>query len=339
MIVGARVRKVSVYVLFLMLGLGLFAWALSRGGRSLEQLWGDLWAVPLGGLLLSMVMGYLAMVSRGMRWRLMLEPLGYQTRRWHSIHAVTFAYLANTFVPRSGELARCAALNQTDQIPVNVLFGTVVSERVIDLFVLALFLGVAVLGNSAAFAVLAESMVVPGSLPWLLAAGVLGLATLVLGYTLRNRWMGHPLWARLVGFLEGVKDGLLSVGRMRRKWAYFGHTAFIWGMYYGMAQVIFAVMPQTAGLHPVEGLFIMVAGGLGMVLPAPGGIGAYQWAIMLAFSALGRMQETGFLVANVMWLSQTLMMVVTGILAYFMLIRFRLRSSASQIAHHGPSGS
>jgi uncharacterized protein (TIRG00374 family) len=327
MISWGRLRKAVGYIAFLLLGLGLFSWALSRGERSLGQLWQDMLEVPLGGLTLSMFMGYLAIVSRGMRWRLMLEPLGFETRRWHSIHAVSFAYLANTFVPRSGELARCGALNQTDRIPVDVLFGTVLIERVIDMAVLALFLLVAILGNAEAFAILAQSMEIPLGMPLLLSMAAGGLGMLYLGYRLRKRWKSKPGWARVVNFMEGMKSGLLSVSQMRRKWAFFAHTAFIWGMYYGTAQVIFATMPATSDLSALEGLFAMVAGGLGMVLPAPGGIGSYQWAIMLAFSALGREQATGFLVANVMWLSQTLMMVATGIIAYGMLVRFRLRNT------------
>ena len=327
MISWRRLRKAVGYIAFLLVGLGLFSWALSRGERSLAEVWRDMLAVPAGGLLLSMFMGYLAIVSRGMRWRLMLEPLGYETRRWHSIHAVSFAYLANTFVPRSGELARCGALNQTDKIPVDVLFGTVLIERVIDMGVLALFLLVAILGNAEAFSILAASMEIPLGAPFLVAMAGGGAVLLYVGYRMRKRWKSKPGWAKVVGFMEGVKSGLLSVSQMRRKWAFLAHTAFIWTMYYATAQVIFMTMSETADLSPLEGLFAMVAGGLGMVLPAPGGIGSYQWAIMLAFSALGREQATGFLVANVMWLSQTLMMIATGIIAYGMLVRFRLRTT------------
>ena len=40
------------------------------------------------------------------------------------------------FIPRAGEISRCTALNQTDKIPVDKLFGTILVERVLDLIFL-----------------------------------------------------------------------------------------------------------------------------------------------------------------------------------------------------------
>src|SRR5690606_30260646 len=87
-------------------------------------------------VIFSIIMGYLAFMSRGMRWVLLLEPLGKKPNTWNAIHSVTIGYFANLLVPRAGELARCTALYQTDDIPVNRLFGTVILERVIDMIML-----------------------------------------------------------------------------------------------------------------------------------------------------------------------------------------------------------
>ena len=73
-----------------------------------------------------------------------------------SVHAVAFSYFANAFVPRSGEVARCAALNQTDDIPVDQLFGTVITERVVDFLMLFGFLAIALATNLDAFGTLMD---------------------------------------------------------------------------------------------------------------------------------------------------------------------------------------
>jgi hypothetical protein len=80
----------------------------------------------------------------------------------------------------------------------------------------------------------------------------------------------------------------------------------------------------------------MVAGGFGMVMPAPGGIGAYHWAVMLGFGALGYTQEIGFAVANVIWMTQTVMIIVTGGIAYLALMYYGIkRDRASESLKKG----
>ena len=139
-------KNLLKYTVFLGVGVLLFSLAFSLVDDK-EALWEAMRSASWSGIGISFVMGYLAIVSRGLRWGMLLEPLGHRANVYHSIHSVTFAYFANTFVPRSGELARCAALNQTDDIPVDQLFGTVISERVIDLIFLILLTGIAVIGN------------------------------------------------------------------------------------------------------------------------------------------------------------------------------------------------
>ena len=49
-------------------------------------------------------------------------------------------YLSNFALPRLGEVTRCVTLGRREKIPVDSLFGTVIVERVIDLFMLILIL-------------------------------------------------------------------------------------------------------------------------------------------------------------------------------------------------------
>ena len=89
---------------------------------------------------ISMVLGYIAFISRGIRWNFLLGPLGKKANTWRAIHAVSIGYLTNIAVPRAGELARCTSLNRTDKIPVDRLFGTVVLERIFDMAMLLIII-------------------------------------------------------------------------------------------------------------------------------------------------------------------------------------------------------
>mgnify|MGYP003861030813 FL=1 len=79
-----------------------------------------------------MVFGGWAYVSRGLRWIALIDALGYTSTKLNSVAAVSVGYFTNMFIPRAGEIARCTSLNQTEKIPVDKLFGTIIIERVID---------------------------------------------------------------------------------------------------------------------------------------------------------------------------------------------------------------
>lgn len=316
------------YLFFLGIGVGLF-WLAAGTVEDPDALWADMRKVKWEGIAASVLLGYTAIISRGLRWQLLMRPIEIKVPKSRGVHAVAFGYFANTFVPRSGEIARCAALNQTDGVPVDKLFGTVISERIIDFVMLFTFTVVAVLLNLDAFSQFSNFFVIPESL-WAALPESL-VATLVVLYvvakvsglviwTQRKKLMKWGPVKKVVAFFRGILDGLLSLLKMKRRGAFIGHTFFIWSMYYFMALVIFWSIDDLATLGPEQALFVMVAGGFGMVLPSPGGIGSYHYAVQLAFIALGYSGQLGLATANVVWATQTGMIVLSGGLGYLALM-------------------
>ena len=53
-------------------------------------------------IILSLALGWVAMVSRAIRWNYVLEPIGHKTPLWHRYHAISIGYLLNLTIPRSG---------------------------------------------------------------------------------------------------------------------------------------------------------------------------------------------------------------------------------------------
>ena len=184
--------------------------------------------------------------------------------------------------------------------------------------------GVAVLGNSPAFLELLQGAELPdfSKLVVLAAGGVVALGLILWN---RKRLVKLPFAQRIIDFLSGVWNGLNSIRKMKRKGLFLAHTLFIWFMYFFMAWVIFKSFNAVEGISITEALFIMVAGGFGMVIPAPGGVGAYQWAVMSGFMALGYAKEIGLAVANVVWFTQTAMIISMGGIAYIYLLWYRLK--------------
>ena len=316
-------KKGLTTLVFFGIGVGLF-WLAMQGVEDPEALKRDMRSAQWWGVASSFVMGYLAIVSRGIRWNLLLAPMGHRPSPARSVHAVAFSYFANAFVPRSGEVARCAALNQTDDIPVDQLFGTVITERVVDFVMLFGLVGFALLTNLDAFLHLMNEAQLPAT-PTLVGLAVLGVAGTGGLWWLAQQRDREGIVGKAAGFLQGIGTGIRSVLAMEKRVQFLAHTFFIWAMYFLMSYVLFKAIPAVSSLGLTDAVLVMVAGGFGMVLPAPGGIGSYHWAVSLGFAAVGFSGDVGFAVANVVWLTQTAMIVVTGGLGYVMLFLHRMR--------------
>jgi uncharacterized membrane protein YbhN (UPF0104 family) len=162
---------------------------------------------------------------------------------------------------------------------------------------------------------------------------LIGLVILItLFIILRRRIYASGLYLKFIKFFNGIKEGFQAIGKMKKKGWFIFHTCFIWLMYFFMAYVAFYSFPETSNLTLADGLFITVAGGMGMVIPAPGGTGSYHAAITLAFVALGlggvlgvgytdfkSAEMLGAKFAALLWTTQTLMIIVTGFTGFLIL--------------------
>ena len=90
-------------------------------------------------ILLSLLIACLGYWLRAYRWKFALNHLGYQTKFFNNFFTVSVAYLVNLTVPRSGEITRAALLKKYEDVPFDKAFGTIVAERIVDLFIFLLF--------------------------------------------------------------------------------------------------------------------------------------------------------------------------------------------------------
>lgn len=323
----ARLKDIAKYLLFLGIG-GLFLWLAFRK-TEWAKLVEDFRSADYSYVIYSMLMGYAAFISRGLRWNLLLEPLGKKAKPWNAIHAVSIGYFANVAVPRAGELMRCTSLKSTDDIPLERLFGTVVLERVIDaaiLLALILFTFIIQLGNlqhffDQAFAN-SDGSAAQGPDIKLILLGVIVVFGL-LAYLFRRKIQALPIFIKVRELWQGFKEGFKSLSKVKNKWAFYGHTAFIWIMYFLMIYVVIFALPATSEISLANGLFVMIAGGMGMVVPAPGGIGSYHYLVMLALGVLGINETDGLSFATLVHSGQLVMTLIAGVLALPMIYRAR----------------
>ena len=292
-------------------------------GKDLNKMLEDLKSAEYKYLVASMVFGYAAYLFRALRWLLLLKTMNYNASVSHATHAVAAGYFANVIFPRAGEIVRCTSLYKVTGIPVNKLFGTVLLERAIDLVMLftCIAMGFVLKYNelsSFVGAVGGESDPAGLSSTKLLVALCFFI---ILGglYFFRNQLKKSKLYKKVVSLGVGVKEGFQTAFFMKQKELFILHTLLIWLMYLLMTYVCFFSIPETSDLRFIDGLYIMVVGGLGMIVPVQGGLGPYHAAVTLGIISLGLSETTGITLAVLIHTAQSIMILITGIIAAIVL--------------------
>ncbi|WP_431162324.1 lysylphosphatidylglycerol synthase transmembrane domain-containing protein [Flagellimonas beolgyonensis] len=264
---------------------------------------------------LSILIAILSHISRAIRWRYLLEPMGYRPKLINSILIVLISYFANLGIPRSGEFLRATALTTYEKVPFEKGFGTIVTERVIDLLMLlSVILITLVLQTDIILGFLEEKGV---NLIGAIGILVVGISGLFVGtYIIRKS--KSPLAQKLKSFLNGLLDGVLSIFKMKKKWPFILHTLFIWVAYIGMFWVIKHTVAETTSLSLSQLLVAFVAGAFAMST-TNGGIGLYPIAVSAALGIYGISSVSGDAFGWIMWIAQTLMVVIFGTISFIVL--------------------
>ncbi len=285
---------------------------------------------------LALIIGFMSHLSRAIRWKYALKPLGHNPSTFNSYNAIMIGYIANILVPRMGEASRAGVLKATDDVPFEKAFGSIVAERVIDVICLALVSGGALLFNLDKVDQLIglkevinrekESASEP-STPWLMYV-IIGVLILgIIGFAIA--WFKVPKFKeKLTTFIGGLKEGLVSIFKMKDRVPYLLHTLIIWVCYVGMFWVVFYALPFTSVL-PIEAIMAgFVAGTIGFII-VQGGIGTYPLmvgAVITFFRNPEHLAEKGILPEDtgfgaLVWASQTVLIVVLGLISLFLVQR------------------
>ncbi len=276
----------------------------------LQKIKDDFWNVNPFWIIAALLAFTLSNVSRAMRWNLTLAPLGYQPKLYNSIISVFITYFVNLFIPRMGEVARAAALNRAEKVPVEIAMGTIVLGRIMDVIMLLLFIGIAfLLEYETLWNWLNENMETDkegGGLfsnPIVLAILGLGMLGLIIFFAFKKKIIQTTIYKKFVAIVLGFWEGLLSVRKLASPGQFIFHTVFIWAMYFLMNYLFFFSFEPTADLSPVVALMVFVFGAFGIVIPSPGGMGTYHWLVIAALGIYGVNQYDAFSFANIAFFS------------------------------------
>jgi len=322
-----------IFLTVALLWLSLRGLEVGEGENKFTFIWNAWKRSNKGYLLLMVIVAYISHALRAERWRMLLKPTGHAVTLGNSFLSLMIGYLVNMAIPRGGEITRCYNLLKLEQTPVEISFGTVVIERIVDVLCLLLVIVLAFLVEWNKLLAFMGSLglgtgeSVPFHVPGWLVIAMIGLvAGLGVLYALRN----HP---RLQKVLEGFRKGLLSVFQMDKKGLFLFYSALIWLLYFLMSFCVIMAFDNTRELGFSAVLTLFALGAIAMAAPLPGGAGSYHTIVPLGLVMLYQLPQPdaiAFVFIFHAW--QTVTMIVGGVvslvISYF-LIRWKAQQTKS----------
>lgn len=314
------------YVLFLGAGIFLVWWQFtSMDAAGKKEFYEALSNTNYWLLIPVLLMSLLSHLSRAMRWKIIMEPLGYQPSL-NNVFAVTMVgYFANSAIPRLGEVLKCSLLAKFEKLKIDKLFGTILVERTFDFVCYLLFIGITVLlqidliGNYVSGKLKAIGS--GGGMPIWLKIGI--VFVIILSVVLLLKWLvkKYPtksIITKLSGFVSGIGAGFKTIRTMKKKRLFLAHTLFIWSMYLLQVYVGFYAMEATDQLSMYAAFSVLSLSTLAMIA-TPGGMGSFPVFVAQTLLIYGVATPQGKAFGWLLWGANTLIVVIVGLIALILL--------------------
>jgi glycosyltransferase 2 family protein len=296
-----------------------------EGEDKSEFIWNAWKKCDKGYLLIMALVAMASHVLRAVRWGMLLEPTGNKVTLGNSFLSLMIGYLVNMAVPRGGEVSRCYNLYKLEETPVEVSFGTVVVERIVDLICLILLIGISFIVEWTRLKAFIDTLDFSRSGTssfsiWIILASVVLIGLIVAVYLLRNN-------QKLRKILIGFKDGVMAIFQLKNKTLFIFYSIAIWTLYFIMSYFVVIAFPETRELGVSAVLTLFAIGSIAMAAPLPGGAGSYHTLVPLGLVMLYNLPKSdaiAFVFIFHGW--QTIIMILAGVISLiisYLIIRWK----------------
>ncbi|GMV77838.1 MAG: membrane protein [Chitinophagaceae bacterium] len=319
------------YIFFL--GLGLFLlWLSFHNIRSNPEQWKEFkQSLSTANYVLFIPVFFILVLShivRALRWRILIEPMGYKISTPNTFFAVMIGYMANMAVPRLGEVLKCTLLARYEKVPAEKIIGTMVAERAIDALSLGIvFLLALVFQFNVVIAAYHELQILMAGKPneSMSQTKLIILLSIVIVFLLITIWMFvtkrfQKIFTAIKKIIKGVWEGLISTTKLRQKKLFFLYSFLIWFLYLSGTWIGFYATKGTVGLGIDAALSCLAFASIGMII-TPGGIGAYAAliAITLSLQIPSIPNAIGYANGTLQWFAQCIIVLVVGFICMALL--------------------
>ena len=271
-------------------------------------------------MLLSFPFGILAQMFRGWRWRQTLEPIGEHARTATAVHSIFLSYAASLVVPRIGEFTRCGVLKRYDGVSFSKALGTVVTERAIDMLLMAVVCVLTLLMQMRVFSTFfsrtgtsVDSILGKFSATGYIVTAACAVAVVFLLHILLKKL---SIYNKVKATFGGIWQGVMSLKSVKNIPLFIFYTVGIWVCYFLHYYLTFFCFDFTAGLGFDCALVTFVVGSIAVIVPTPNGAGPWHFAVKTMLILYGVADNSALYFVLIVHSVQTLLVIALGIYSW-----------------------
>jgi len=262
---------------------GVFLYIAFRG-VDVAKVFSSMMNVSISWLILLIVFQMLSHYFRALRWKVVIGEIKSDVSVNVLMGSLLIGYALNGVIPRLGELSRAVIVGKISKVSRTATFGTIVIERVIDLFFFA--------GSIILAAVLYDGDIYR-EFPWLktsIYVGAVAFIIAVIAFVFSIRYeqvftrhlrkivslFSAKLADRAVDMFSKVNTGLGSLSGVGNYLIMIAYSVLIMLFYALTAYAGFQALGIGTNLTVTDAFVVMAISSIGVMIPTPGGIGSYH---------------------------------------------------------------
>ncbi len=282
---------------------------------SVDEMVGAWRNLSAAALVLGLVVLTMDYALRCLRWRMMLGALGSPVSTRACAGPMLAGFALNNILPlRAGDIARAFSFTSVLHLPADRISGTLIIERLLDLFTLCMFFllgaGLTPLAtghNAFAPVILTATATIAAVFLTLLWAPT--ASKRLVEQLLERLFPRRPGFDRVRLFIQRVFESLIILGRHGTLLRLAAISAVVWLLEAGVFYLILRDLDGPGGF--VASLFSMAMGTIGTLLPStPGYVGTFDYFAAAGMQAYGAGPATAITAALaihlLLWLPITL---------------------------------
>jgi uncharacterized protein (TIRG00374 family) len=333
-----RLRTILQYAFFTGLGIFLVWWAIKDlTADDKSQIKVALKTARYYLIIPVIIILFSTHIIRALRWRLLIESLGYNASRANTFFAVMIGYLANQAVPRLGEVLKCTVLARYEKVPADKLIGTIILERLIDALTLLLIFGITLAIQPHLYSQLVDAIFNSSQqkeekkiATWII--GLIGLVAIGIAIGL---WMFikkktvNDVVLLFKKIWRSVFQGVSAIKHLKKRRQFMFLTVLLWTLYLSGGYMGFMALQETQQYGVKEAFTVLSAGSIAMIV-TPGGIGAYALLIQKTMQIYGLQKGIALAFGWILWLAQTGVILIGGLFSFAALPYFNKKKRSEQ---------
>lgn len=274
-------------------------------------------------MIASLPFGVTAQAFRGWRWRQTLAPLGEYPRPNTCVNAVYTSYAASLVLPRIGEFTRCGVLKRYDGTSFAKALGTVVTDRAMDMIVVIVLAGAAILFRLKVFGhffnetgTSIDSILKGFSSTGYIVTAICAVIALTFLHMLLKRM---AVYDKVKTTAKGIWEGVISLRKLSNVPLFILLTAGIWVSYILHFYLTFFCFDFTANLGLSCAVVTFVVGSIAVIVPTPNGAGPWHFAVKTMLILYGVAEQDALYFVLIVHTIQTVLMILLGVYGWIAL--------------------